>query len=377
MSKKKVFVLVSNDLVHDQRVRKTCDTLIDMGFDVELVGRLLPSSEPLSRNYATRRLNLLFHSGVLFYVFLQIRFFCYTLWRRQELILANDLDTLLPAFLVGKLKGIPVVYDSHELFTEAEGLTGHPLKKKIWEWLESFLFPRVKYAYTVNESIASIFEKKYGVQVGVVRNVPQLLEPTPPLSKSEMGLAEHVFVFILQGNYLDPDRGGIEAVEAMALLDGAHLFVIGSGRDFLTIKEKARLIPSKVTVLDKMPYAQLMRYTAGADCGLSLDKPLHLNYTLSLPNKVFDYIHAEIPVVVSPLPELVKLVSKYEVGLIAEAVTPQALANAMREMMQSKRTAEWKANCRKARTELNWEIESSTIRNLVQTAIPTVSKPTL
>lgn len=368
---------MSNDLVHDQRVRKTCDTLIEMGFEVELVGRLLPSSEPLSRDYSTHRLNLVFHSGVLFYVILQIRFFGYALWRRQDLILANDLDTLLPAFLVGKLKSIPVIYDSHELFTEAEGLTGHPLKKKVWERLESFLFPRVKFAYTVNESIASIFEKKYAVKVAVVRNVPQLRESMAPLSKSEMGLADHVFVFILQGNYIDPDRGGIEAVEAMAMLEDAHLFVIGGGRDFLKIKERAQLMPSKVTVLDKMPYTQLMRYTAGADCGLSLDKPLHLNYTLSLPNKVFDYIHAEIPVVVSPLPELVKLVSKYEVGLVAEAVTPQALAVAMRQMMQSARTAEWRENCRKAKSELNWQVESNAIRALVVQAIPSFSKPTL
>jgi glycosyltransferase involved in cell wall biosynthesis len=372
---KKVAVLVSNDLVHDQRVRKTCETLMDMNWEIELIGRVLPESAAVERPYKTHRLKLLFRTGVLFYFALQVRLFFYLLTRKYNVILANDLDTLLPAVLIGKLKNTPIVYDSHELFTEAEGLTGHPFKKKVWEKLEAFLFPRVNYAYTVNESIANIFTTKYHVPVGVVRNVPQRKEEIQGMTKEEMGLHGHPFVFILQGNYLDPDRGGLEAVEAMMHLDDAHLFVIGSGREFSAIREKAENGKGNVTVLHKMPYPELMRYTAGADCGLSLDKPLHLNYTFSLPNKLFDYIHAGIPVLVSPLPELKKIVETYKVGVVAKEVTPKAIAEAMREVMMSIEKMNWKNNCLKAREELTWENESKTIQSIFTEVIQGASKP--
>ena len=365
MNGKRITVLVSNDLEFDQRVAKVCSTLEQLGYQITLVGRMLPTSRHFERSYPTKRFKLLFERGGLFYAALNIRMFWYLLFAKTDVILANDLDTLLPAFLVSKLRGKELVYDSHEYFTEAEGLTGRGFQKKVWLSIERFVFPKLKRVYTVNESIASIYRDLYNVKVDVVRNIPRIshLEPS---DRSVLNLPIDKNIIILQGAYLDPDRGGKEALQSMAFLENAVLVIIGSGREMPLLKQLAGQpeFSSKVIILDKMPADKLRMYTQVADLGLSLDKPLHLNYKLSLPNKLFDYIHAGIPVVVSDLPELRRVIKSYNVGWLVAAVEPRQIAQTIQYALQSEELKEKKANCIKAATELNWENEEKVLKRI-------------
>jgi glycosyltransferase involved in cell wall biosynthesis len=365
MSAKHITVLVSNDLEFDQRVKKTCDTLHEMGFEITLVGRFLPTSKSFSRPYEIKRFKLPFDTGVAFYLCLQVALFFY-LWRKKtDVILANDLDTLWPAYLISRWRNKGLVYDSHELFTEAEGLTGHPVKKWIWSKLEQTILPKLKKMYTVNRTIAGIFEKKYGITVGVVRNIALLESTLPSATREQLQLPIDKCLVLLQGSYIDPDRGGEEAVLSMKYLDNAHLLIIGSGRAIpqLRLLVEKEGLKDKVTILDKMPFHQLRKYTACADFGLSLDKPLHLNYTYSLPNKVFDYIHCGVPIIVSDLPELRSLVEQHNVGLVVREMTPESLAVSIQSAMESNDKNAWKQNCLAARESLNWQNESKVIQS--------------
>jgi glycosyltransferase involved in cell wall biosynthesis len=121
---------------------------------------------------------------------------------------------------------------------------------------------------------------------------------------------------------------------------------------------------SKVQIMDKMPADKLRMYTQVADLGLSLDKPLHLNYTLSLPNKLFDYIHAGIPVVVSDLPELRRIIKTHNVGWIVPAVEPRQIAQTIESAFLSNELEEKKANCEKASKVLNWENEEKVLKRI-------------
>ena len=112
--KKRIIVLVSNDLTFDRRVEKTCDLWTNKGWQLSLVGVLKEHSIKLDRCYRTERLRTFFEKGAGFYVVLQVKLFFYLMFHSADVIWANDLDTLLPARIVGKLKGIPVIYDSHE-----------------------------------------------------------------------------------------------------------------------------------------------------------------------------------------------------------------------------------------------------------------------
>lgn len=361
-----VTVLVSNDLQHDQRVHKVATTLQEMGCVVHLVGRLRKDSQPYTGPFQSTRFNLFFERGALFYAALQIRLFFYLLMAKTDILLANDLDTLLPAYAVSKLRRKKLVYDSHEYFTEAEGLTGRPFQKAIWVAIERWIFPRLPFAITVNDSIAAIYQKQYGVPVHVVRNVPHLKnEDALPNDRSALGLPVHSTIVLLQGSYIDPDRGGIELVEAFAYLPDATLLIIGSGRDYANMVQRANdLQLDNVVFKGRLPYDELMRFTAVADIGVSLDKPLHLNYTYSLPNKLFDYIHAGIPVLVSDLPELRKIVKGYEVGMCVERVEPKCIAEAILTMSDPGRQKIWRSNTTKAKMELNWQTESRVLQRI-------------
>ena len=101
---KRIIVSVTNDLVTDQRVDKTCDVLTEIGFEVILVGRKLKNSLPIHRKYSTKRFRLVFNKGILFYAEYNTRLFLFLLFSRKSFLFSNDLDTLLPNYLISKIQ---------------------------------------------------------------------------------------------------------------------------------------------------------------------------------------------------------------------------------------------------------------------------------
>ncbi|MCW3076443.1 MAG: glycosyl transferase group 1 [Bacteroidetes bacterium] len=359
-TKKIAAVSVINDLVTDNRVNKTCQVLIESGYEVILIGRVLPESLPLPAwQFKAVRMNLIFKQGPLFYLFFNLRLFLKLLFIKRDLLFANDLDTLLPNYLVSKLKKIPLVYDSHELFTEVPELINSSFKRKAWLKLERKIIPRLKNCLTVNESIAKIFENKYGVQFKVIRNIPSPLKDFKPVSRQRLNMRTDKKIIIMQGAGINIDRGAEELIEAMRYVSNAILYIIGSG-DVWRILEKRILelnLREKVILIKKIPRKELMAYTYNADLGVSIDKNTNLNYFNSLPNKIFDYLHAGIPVLSSRLPELEKIISKYDVGIFIENHDPKHIASVINGLLSSDRLNQLKTNTFKAAGELNWENE--------------------
>ena len=224
----------------------------------------------------------------------------------------------------------------------------------------------MKNVYTVNESIASIYRNLYGVNVKVVRNVPLLDEAFKPKSRSELGLPIDRKIIVMQGSFIDPDRGGMEAVDAMKYLNVALLLVIGEGRDIQNMKTLVNEngLEDKVKFLPRLAYLELKQYTANSDLGLSLDKSVHLNYTYSLPNKLFDYIHAGVPVLITELPELNRVMDEFEIGMFAKTLEPKQLAVQMHLALTSGKRENWKLNLTLAKKKFNWQREEEVLKEI-------------
>jgi len=363
----KVIISVTNDLSTDQRVDKVCHTLAGMGFSVTLVGRLLPESPTLDRSYNTHRMYLFFRKGPLFYAEYNLRLFLFLMFNRCNLLVSNDLDTLLPNFIISRIKRVPMVYDSHEYYTETPELINRPLVRGIWERIERSIFPRLTDVITVNESIAGLYEKKYGIKLNVVRNIPRTVSPVEVKSRKELGLPDDRKIVLMQGAGINIQRGAEESIEAMKYVEGAILLIIGSGDVIGQLRKMSEMpgLNGKVMFLPKMPYTELMQHTRVADIGLTLDKDTNINYRYSLPNKLFDYIHAGIPVLASRLPEICRIVEGYNVGLICENHDPAEIARMINLMLNDETSrADWKVNLRKAASELTWENEENVLKSV-------------
>ncbi len=369
--KKRIIVSVINDLVTDQRVSRTCHELYAMGYDVLLVGRKLPSSLPMPKvPYRYKRMYLLFRKGMLFYAFFNWRLFWLLLFKKADILWSNDLDTLLANRMAARLKSKPLIFDSHEYFTEGPELEHNRFAKKVWKKIEGSIVPKLKHCITVNTSIAQLFKEKYKKEFKVIRNVPKKLSIPKTKNRKDLGMPEGKKIIILQGSGINMHRGSEELVDAFKLLpENFHLYIVGSGDVIETLKKTAEdeLLKNKISFVGKQPYDMLIQYTMNADAGVTLDKDTNINYKLSLPNKIFDYIQCGIPVISSDLVELKKIIHTYQVGIIVPEVSPIAIAACIQDLLNDPPKYQMmKSNTAQAAYELNWEVEKRVLEEMMK-----------
>jgi glycosyltransferase involved in cell wall biosynthesis len=360
---KKITVTVINDLATDQRVYRTCSLLMEMGFQVTLIGRQLPDSMPIYRPYKTKRFKFLINRTPLFYIAFHVRLFFYLLFTHQDIFWANDLDTLLANTLVSWIKHKPLIYDSHELFTESTQLYKRNFIKNIWKVIENFCFPHVDTFITVSEPIAEYYNKKYKKPIYIIKNLPSRLS-----DNNKTAINNDKFTLVMQGN-VNIRRGYEEAVLSLKNLDNVYLYIIGDGDAIDKLHEiiSKEKLDDKVKLIPKLPYEEMMRFTNSADVGLCLENPNFLNSYYSLPNKIFEYIQAGIPIIATNLPEVKKIIDKYNVGIIIDELSPAEISNAVNKLKNDKNLYnKLQENTKIAALELSWENEKGKLIEILK-----------
>lgn len=364
----RVVLSVTNCICFDQRVLKIAETINHLNVDITIIGRrrgtccntdIVP--------FRAKRFRMIFKNGFLFYAFYNFRLFIHLLLHRYDILVANDLDTLLPNFLVSKLKGLPLVYDSHEYFTGLPEIQHRSFVKWVWTSLEKAILPRLKYVITVSEPIAKLYKKLYDVEPLVVRNMARNTDHIVPFTPVDLGIKPDELLVIIQGTGINVDKGAEELIDAINLTERIFLLVIGSGDLIPQLKEKARnaSLDSRVRFIPPLSWEKLAKYTKSAHAGMCLEKNTNLNYLYSLPNKLFDYIAAGIPVIAGSLPESELLIKEYNFGLIIENVTPEAISTALTTLRDNRKLLEeLKLNAIKAANLLSWEKESTRVVEL-------------
>jgi glycosyltransferase involved in cell wall biosynthesis len=365
-----IILAVTNDISTDQRVIRTAHTLHNMKARVTIIGRRLAKPlEYIDLRFKAIRMKLVFNKGPLFYAEYNLRLFLRLMIMKADILISNDLDTLPAVYLASKIRNTALVYDSHEYFTEVPELLGRRGVQRVWKWLESLMMPHILYACTVSSPIARAYQDKYGIKMQVIRNLPfkrdQTIQPLPALKNG----SEKIILY--QGS-LNKGRGLELAIQAIQFTNNVRLVIIGKGDLENKLKQLVLTLglQDRITFTGRISPDQLIGYTIQADLGISLEEDLGLNYRFALPNKVFDYIQAEVPVLVSDLPEIRSLVEEYKVGLINHSLNAEELGVLFTGILNNEdQLRVWKSNLKIAAAELCWEKEEPKLIALIQSAL--------
>jgi glycosyltransferase involved in cell wall biosynthesis len=365
---KNIYLAVTNDLTTDQRLDNVANTLLKNNYNVTVIG--IKKSHLHKKHYTTKRFLMLFKSGKMFHVEYSIRLFLYLLFSKIDVIVANNLDTVVPCFWASKLKKNQLVFDSRNLFTELPEICTKSKRsaKKNWERIEKKYLPRIKFNYSVSDTISELFSKKYETEYKTILNIPQLSENVESadevINLKEKYNAQRVILY--QGK-LAQNKGVEYMIKAIQHIDDAVLVIIGSGymKEQLVDMVNTLKLTKKVFFIDKQPYETIHLYTRQADLGVSLEEYTSESYKSTISTKVFNYINNDIPVIVSNLPEMTKVVESYKIGIVSESYHPLILANKINKVFNNPKILEdYKKNIKKAKADLNWEKEETKLVDL-------------
>ena len=285
------------------------------------------------------------------------------LFSRCDILTANDLDTLPALYSIAKLRHKKLVYDSHEYFTEVPELTQRPRIQKIWKYIEAAIVPQLKHVITVCDSIAKIYEDMYHVPVHVIKNTPY--RRTKAIESNQIqGITKP---YIIYQGAINVGRGLELLIDSMVFADTYQLVIIGNGDMFDDIQTRIqeKNLQHKIRCLGKIHFSELPAYTSGAILGVSLEENIGKNYYYALPNKLFDYIQSNIPVIVSDLPEMKAIVNKYNCGQIIQERTPKKLATQIHAIIGNTQLYnEYVANTHNAAKKLCWEHEEKNLLHI-------------
>ena len=344
-------------------MHRICTSLAQNGYAVTLVGRKLPASLPLAKKeFTQKRIRCFFKTGKWFYGEYNLRLFFYLLFRKMDAVCAIDLDTILPCLYISKWKKIPRIYDAHELFTELKEVITRPAVYKAWSKIEKKTVPAYLHGYTVSDSIAAEFTKRYAVKYITIRNVP-VLKMQEPVSKGEK--------FILYQGAVNEARSFEQLIPAMQWVH-AKLVVCGDGNFMPQLRKLIAVhqLENKVELKGMMTPDALASFAQQAYIGIALAENQGLNQYLALPNKFFDYIHACLPQVTMNYPEYALLNKKYNVAVLIDEPAPERIAATLNNLLENDVLYNTlKENCAVARGELNWQKEEKKLLSFYQSVI--------
>ncbi|MGB1294508.1 MAG: glycosyltransferase, partial [Flavobacteriales bacterium] len=206
--------------------------------------------------------------------------------------------------------------------------------------------------------------KLYGIHLEVVRNIPMRNED------SIENIQKNSHITLLYQGAVNLGRGIETMVESMLYLPSQFkLWIVGSGDLSENISNliTENNVQDRVKMFGRLEPEELKKLTPQAHLGLSLEENLGLNYYYALPNKLFDYLHAQIPMVVSPFPEMSAIVEGNNIGYIRQSNTSEGLALEIKEIFSNETVYQEKVKaCESAKEKLTWENEFESYFMLIQ-----------
>lgn len=376
----KICMHVLRSARNDVRVIRAASTFLEEGFTVSVIDVDIDALKAVEEingvclshlripGWHTTR-----HSQLRFFI-TSVRAFVQSLimlFKSQaDIYHANELTALPASFIVAKLRNKPLIYEAYELHVPVPETDVEFWRRlgKLLMWFFAMVLPRCAGVITTTPLYAEVMQKRFHIpEVTVIRNIPpyRTVEKTD-LLREHLGLSRDIRIALYQGG-LQRNRGLDKLVRATAFLeDGNIIILMGKGMG-TTQEELEELIVSegiadRIKIIPPVPrYEDLLDWTASADIGLIIYTPDYsLAVKMILPNKLFEYIMAGVPVLATELDAVVDVIRTNNVGRIVASVAPADIGAAINTMLADRAAlAEMQRNALEAaQREFHWEMES-------------------
>lgn len=289
---------------------------------------------------------------------------------RPDVVHAHDVNTLPTAWLAARLSRARLVYDAHEISTSREGYQSF---RRLAASVERFVMPRADGTITTTDRRAAFFARAYGVpRPLVLQNRPRKQTVTGGTRiRDELGLDRPWPIVLYQGG-LQPGRGLDRIVDAAARVPEAWFVFIGGGRMAPELEGQVRALglEGRVRFIPTVSLEDLPSYTESADIGVQAIENTCLNHSTTDSNKLFEYVAAGLPVVASRFPEIRKVISEFDLGLLIRSDDTAALTEAINKLVKDEQLRDhYASNARQAAGVLNWEAQEGTLLDLYEAVL--------
>lgn len=281
----------------------------------------------------------------------------------------HDLNTLFVGSVCKRRRpGTRLVYDSHELATERSRMSG--VRRRWARWNERRGLPSADEVILTTATRAAHVARLYGIAMPtVLRNVPERIDIAEGWDLRErLGIDPGDRILLYQGS-VQEYRGIEETIDALASLERCVFVVIGYGhhRPALEALVQRRGLGERVRFFGPIPNDQLLWYTATADVGMCVIRGTSLSYRWSMPNKLFEYMMAGVPVVASDYEEMGRVVREEGVGEVCDPGDPSDIARAVRTVLDAPDGGRaYRDAARRAVERFNWGVEQQVLLDLYQ-----------
>lgn len=375
MKNKKIIHILMTDYSVDSRVYNETTSLQKTFYDVNVF--CLKSQNFKANEYRENVFIQRFGIGkskILKFLSAYLLMFFKSFRQEVDLVHAHDVTALPIAYIIAKLKRVPFIYDSHELWSQSHHASNSKILLAIIKFMERFFAKRANHIITVSKSI-QIYMQSYfkNENVALIRNIPSYThEGKYDIFREEYSLDEKHKIFLYQG-LISQSRGvGLIVKTAISLVKKeplARFFFLGDGPYLETLKEMVakEALEDKIFILGTVPQSQLLKYTKSADIGIHAIHNSCLNHDYCLPNKLFEYIHSGLVLVMTDLTELKAFVEGHQIGLVFKDENAQDLEKQLTKLMQDEALFQnYKKNSIELAKKITWKNEAKVLIDIYQ-----------
>ena len=294
----------------------------------------------------------------------------YKLYAPADNYFAMDLYSMAPAKKLAAKYKSRLFYDAREIYSALGPLYKNPFKQKVLAAVEQYSAVFADEFIVSGPLDAKYLKRKFSTakKFNVIMNLPPKNDYIESdILREKFNIPEESKILIYQGMIL-PGRGIIPVIKALKELPGQYFCILGDGPHKKECEAVAKEsgISDRIIFAGKVPYDELHKYTCSADAGICFIEPVSLSYELALPNKLFEYAAAHLPVLATDLPAIRDIYQKQEIGrLVNPESSPGQIAEEIKVLFDTEKRQTCIENARKLSEIYNYESQERKIMEMI------------